>query len=318
MQQPKETLHSSENLTTEKLKEYRANLDGHLQNRKVDKEVLKRAWCTAHQVATFLFKDFSATQVAVFGSLAEGKLFSKESDIDIVVWGLSGDIYLDAAWKTSKYSSEFKIDLVNYHSSNGRFRDRINSQAILIHRLETDSYTSSINDLIQYNIKEKPYIVDKLRLIERITDERRKIEQTVEEIRLRLHRMDTVSTEDLADLKALIAMRIPIFYTGVENIFKRIAREIDNDTPKGKNWHKELLNQMATTHQLRPRVVSPESTDTLTHILKFRHRFRNIYVFEMELEGVIENAHRVCNLSEMLMDELDMFIEWLHTDSFNG
>ena len=38
------------------------------QNRKVDHALLQRAWQTAHQVATMLYEDFGATQVAVFGS----------------------------------------------------------------------------------------------------------------------------------------------------------------------------------------------------------------------------------------------------------
>ena len=34
------------------------------------------------------------------------------------------------------------------------------------------------------------------------------------------------------------------FYSGVENLFERIAVNIDGKLPGGKDWHKELLSQM--------------------------------------------------------------------------
>lgn len=117
--------------------------------------------------------------------------------------------------------------------------------------------------------------------------------------------------EDLKDLKDLIAMRLPVFYMGLENIFKRIAQEIDGTEPQGKNWHTDLLQQMSTSRPLRPSVISEKTADALTRILKFRHRFRNIYVFELELEKVVENAQEVCDIFEGLSTELDAFIVWL-------
>ena len=59
-----------------------------------------------------LYEEFEATQVAVFGSLAQQNLFSERSDIDIVVWGLASDEYLSAVSETIGFSQEFKIDLV--------------------------------------------------------------------------------------------------------------------------------------------------------------------------------------------------------------
>ena len=100
MPQPIDTNHTAKNLSLEELVEYRKRLDQHLQNRKADKALLQRAWYTAHKIAAMLYEDFSATQVAVFGSLAEQDGFSITSDIDIVVWGLSRDSYLDALWES--------------------------------------------------------------------------------------------------------------------------------------------------------------------------------------------------------------------------
>ena len=79
MHQPTDTHRTAKDLSPEELAQYRQRLDQHLQNRKVDEALLHRAWQTAHQVATMLYEDFGATQVAVFGSLAGQKWFSKRS-----------------------------------------------------------------------------------------------------------------------------------------------------------------------------------------------------------------------------------------------
>ena len=71
---------------------------------------------------------------------------------------------------------------------------------------------------------------------------------------------------------------------------------------------------MTKTFQFRQTVISSDSVDTLSHILKFRHRFRFIYTFELELDGVLENAHRVCKISDNLINELNVFIKWLEKE----
>ena len=312
MHQPTETHRTAKDLSPEELKEYRLRLDEHLRNRKVDEALLQRAWQTAHRVAAMLYEDFDAAQVAVFGSLAQGTWFSKSSDIDVVVWGLPGDTYLAALWETRNFSREFKIDLVNFDSAKGRFRERIQSQAVPFQRGETDC--SSLISKCQATSTERKEIYAEMNnreLIERIVDERSKIERTVEEIRVRLRKMEAASAEDIEDLKALIAMRLLIFYTGLEKIFGLVAQEIDMDEPEGAEWHKNLLQQMAEARPSRPPVISEETFAALMPVLRFRHRIRNIYVFELVPERTVENGKRVCDLLEPLSAELDIFIAYL-------
>ena len=311
MHHPTDTHRTAKDLSPEELAEYSRRLNQHLRNREVDEALLQRAWHTAHRVAAMLYEDFGATQVAVFGSLAEQKWFSKGSDIDIAVWGLPGDTYLDALWETRNFSPEFKIDLVNFHSAKGRFRDRIQSQAIPLQIGETALNKLTPNCQANHTKTEETYEVDRQDLIERITDEHRKIERTVEGIRIRLGKMESASGEDLEDLKDLVAMRLPVFYMGVENIFKRVAQEIDMDEPQGKNWHKDLLQQMSMSRPSRPSVISTKTAAALALTLKFHHRLRNIYVFELDLEKTVENAQQVCNIFDSLSTELNGFTVWL-------
>ena len=312
MHQPTDPHRTAKDLSPEELAQYRQRLDQQFQNRKVDEALLQRAWQTAHRVAAMLYKDFSATQVAVFGSLAGRDWFSKGSDIDIAVWGLLGDVYLDALWETRNFSREFKIDLVNFHSAKGRFRERIQSQAVPIQIGETGLNKLTTSCQATRTKTEGTSEVDKQNLIDRIVDERAKIEKTVEGIRTRLQKMESASGEDLEDLKDLVAMRLPVFYMGVENIFKRIAQEIDRHEPQGENWHKDLLQQMSTSRPSRPAVISTKTTAALALTLKFRHRLRNIYVFELDIEKTVENAQQVCAIFDSLSAELDVFTVWLN------
>jgi hypothetical protein len=52
-----------------------------------------------------------------------------------------------------------------------------------------------------------------------------------------------------------LAMLLHSFYNGLENIFSRIARKIDENMPDGEGWHKELLEQMAKQTEKREHIV---------------------------------------------------------------
>ena len=125
MHQPTDSHRTAKDLSPEELAQYRHRLDQHFQNRKVDEALLQRAWGTAYRVAALLYEDFGATQVAVFGSLAEQENFSKWSDIDIAVWGIPNDKYFRAASVASDISGLFKVDLVDFENCKGMFHERI-------------------------------------------------------------------------------------------------------------------------------------------------------------------------------------------------
>src|SRR6266705_921196 len=83
---------------------------------------------------------------------------------------------------------------------------------------------------------------------------------------------DTAPTE--IELSALAAT-LHSFYTGVENIFKRVAVELDGETVRGDAWHRDILLRMKTPTTARPVLISNELHDVLLEYLRFRHVFRN-------------------------------------------
>ena len=72
------------------------------------------------------------------------------------------------------------------------------------------------------------------------------------------------------------------FYTGVENVFKRIAIELDTQRPSGEAWHRRLLDSMSNPGRGRPPVISPELKASLEGYLQFRHVFRQAYSFDLQ------------------------------------
>lgn len=287
MHQPTNTHHTTKDLSPEALAQY------HPQNRKGNRMLLQRAWHTAHRIASMLYEDFDATQVAVFGSLAEPEAFSKWSDIDIAVWGIPNDKYFRASSIASDISGLFKVDLVDFESCKGLFRERIQGQLIPIEKGEI-------------------YIVDRSELIQRIPDERSKIEGTLKKIQKRLKKIKKAPVEYRKEIETTIAKNLVDCYRGMENIFRRIALDVDLHIPDGSRWHKELLTQMTEPQaERRPPVISQETFEILGELLEFRQVFNNIYGEELAYERTEKNAKQIGELFSNLSTELDAFIAYL-------
>ena len=307
MPQLTEPHHTAKDLSPEELAQYRQRLDQQFKNRKVDEVLLQRAWHTAYQITAMLYKDFGATQVAVFGSLAEGAWFSKESDIDIVVWGLLADTYLEALWETRNLSQEFKIDLVNFDSAKGRFRDRVQDQAIPIQDKETYPHQQ-----FDFAVRSKLILeIHKQKLSQRIAENLADIEQIVGKITQNFQKMQTAPPEYQDACKASLGLYLFRFYARLESIFQHIARQVDMSVMTGRGIYKDLLTQMAEARPLRPPVISQKSVIDLVPFLKFRYRFEHLYQFELTLKETVENAKRVRSVFDNVSEELDAFIAYL-------
>ena len=282
------------------------------ENRKVDEKLIKRAWEAAHRVATVLYQDYGASKVAVFGSLTERECFTENSDIDIVVWGISYNRCLDVLWDTKGLTTEFKIDLIDFESSNGLFRQRILNQAIPI-----DKDVSDVQKLMDiaystsYAETEGIYAVNRERLIQRISDERTKIERTVRGIANALQDIDVVAENHRKYVEKTIASDLAEIYKGIEKIFERIANEVDKHVPSGNQWHNDLLTQMAEHCEKRLPVISQRTARRLKRLLKFRHRVNNIYRYELIYEKAEKHAKRVRKLFDNVSEELDTFAAFL-------
>lgn len=96
-----------------------------------------------------------------------------------------------------------------------------------------------------------------------------------------------------ADEIAALAAILHAFYTGIENIFKRIAVEHDGKAPEGPYWHSELIELMVCGQGHRPPLLSASLSEMLQEYLDFRHVFRQAYSFELKWDKM---RHLVCNI----------------------
>lgn len=300
-------------MSPSELAECRENLKRQWENRQVDEELLQRAWAVAHRLAAVLYQDYGASKVAVFGSLAERERFTKYSDIDIVVWGVSYNKCLDALWDTEGLGSEFKIDIINFKTIDRSFRDRILSQAILIDRGETDELKLIKETDDRANTETgKIDKVNREKLIQRIFDERQKIEKTVARIGRALEKIDMLPVDAREFVERALAADLAEVYTGFEKIFEQIAKEVDKHIPSGGRWHNNLLAQMAERQLERPPVISEVTRRRLRRLLMFRHKVNNIYGDELIYEKAEKHAKRVGKLFDNVSEELDTFAAFLH------
>lgn len=78
------------------------------------------------------------------------------------------------------------------------------------------------------------------------------------------------------------AALLETFYTGVEKALTRIAIAMGG-VPEGASWHRRLLDDATLDlPKLRPPVLSESTARMLEPYLAFRHRFRNLYLFDLD------------------------------------
>jgi predicted nucleotidyltransferase len=91
-----------------------------------------RALQIASEAATLLKQQFGVERVMLFGSLAHGHWFTRNSDIDLVVWGLKPAEFFKALGAMENLSRGFEIDLLPMEDCKPEWRDVILHEAELL------------------------------------------------------------------------------------------------------------------------------------------------------------------------------------------
>ena len=310
----------NQKMSPDELSACRKRLEQVWKNRIVDEGLLHQAWHTAHEIAALLYEQFGATQVFVFGSLTEPMQFTKGSDIDIAVSGLSNDAYDKAYGKVIYFDAPFKIDFINFDRLEGLFRERVKHQAIPIKRgvHPADSVPDVWQTLYEHLQQQvfpteegEIYEMNRKRLTQRINDEQTKIESTINGIAKALEDIETLPIAASPYIQESIANKLADVYNGIENIFKRVANEVDMHVPTGDSWHKDLLTQMTEQRPERPPVISEKTFPRLEALLKFRHAFNNIYGEELVYEKIEPHAKSINALFASVSEDLNTFTDAL-------
>jgi predicted nucleotidyltransferase len=72
-----------------------------------------QAWTLARRAVVLLQAEFGVERVAVFGSLTQPDRFTRWSDVDLAVWGLTSRNWLRAMAAARSLSDEIEINLVD-------------------------------------------------------------------------------------------------------------------------------------------------------------------------------------------------------------
>jgi hypothetical protein len=115
------------------------------------------------------------------------------------------------------------------------------------------------------------------------------------------------------NLKLAAGGALHAFYNGVEGLFKRIGDLVDGRHDHGAQWHRELLDAMAVPASRRPAAISAELHDTLEEYLRFRHRFRHSYSFDLDVAEMAPLARDCDQVLTRLTDEMNAFLASLGT-----
>ncbi len=115
------------------------------------------------------------------------------------------------------------------------------------------------------------------------------------------------TTPSEIELSALAAA-LHSFYTGIENLFKRVAVELDGQPVRGEAWHRDLLRRMTEPGARRPALLPADLHDGLLDYLRFRHVFRNAYSFDLDWQKLSPLVMRVEETLQQLESALDVFL----------
>lgn len=302
-------------MSPDELSACRKRLEKLWKSRIVDEGLLHRAWNAAYEIAEHLYAQFDTIQVVVFGSLTEPMWFTNKSDIDIAVSGLSSDDY-DKAWSVvMDFDSGFKIDIVNFDTSKGLFRERIKYQAIPIEKGTRPVLWRTLYKHLQRQVfpndTREIYEMNRKRLTQRINDELVKIEDALERIHRGLEKIEVAPIDLTEFIENTIATDLADIYRAIENIFLRIARGVDMHVPTGSQWHKNLIAQMAEQRPERSPVISENTFLQLEDLLKFGHKVNNIYNRELKYEKTIPHAKSIDDLFARVAQDLNTFTDAL-------
>jgi hypothetical protein len=147
------------------------------------------------------------------------------------------------------------------------------------------------------------------------------IDQELASIARAVERVSVVSAKAIEtgddDFWGTVALEMHSFYLGNERIFERIARDLDNSVPRGRGWHRDLLQQMAgELPDIRPALISHESWLCVDDYRRFRHVLQHGYAAKLDIKRVHELAVALPACYDLLERDFSAFRAFLR--SVNG
>jgi uncharacterized protein len=90
------------------------------------------AWQIVQKIAVLLRDRYRTRQIIVFGSLTNKERFTRYSDIDLAISGLTFKQFYQAVDDIELLARDFKVDLVNLDRCRQSIAERINREGLAI------------------------------------------------------------------------------------------------------------------------------------------------------------------------------------------
>ncbi|OIQ59723.1 hypothetical protein MOTE_09790 [Moorella thermoacetica] len=122
---------------------------------------------------------------------------------------------------------------------------------------------------------------------------------------------DSLGGFSLADetSQRLIGSILHDYYTGIEKIFRIVAKDIDCSIPEDELWDRELLDQMTLeVPGVRPALLSAATTRKLEALRDFRQDFRDLYDFKRTPDKIMALLKELPGLTADFKKDLENFI----------
>jgi hypothetical protein len=99
-------------------------------------------------------------------------------------------------------------------------------------------------------------------------------------------------------------------YSAVEDLFKLIASQFENQVADVSRWHIQLLQCMKQEIPgVRPALISPETFILLNGLRSFRHFFRHAYTAPIEFDQLQINLDKAQQVHSSLHKDVSLFLE---------
>ncbi len=90
------------------------------------------AWQVVQKISVLLRDRYMAKQIIVFGSLTNKERFTRHSDIDLAISGLTFKQFYQAVDDIELIARDFKVDLVNLDRCRQAVAERVNREGLAI------------------------------------------------------------------------------------------------------------------------------------------------------------------------------------------
>lgn len=146
------------------------------------------------------------------------------------------------------------------------------------------------------------------RLHEEITIELDSMETIVDE--LIALQQDTFDGEPSVRDKTAAAAFLAQFYTGIENILKRISYAHDVPLPEGESWHIELFKRftMPAMPPL-PDIFDAEIAGELAPYRRFRHVALHSYGFNLDWSRMLGGVEGVSHIFSQFKERILLYLD---------